>query len=148
MASAVTSSPRMSKPIISEIATKIRSEMKDISSETHDFILRDSVEAVKHFHWDTVMLALQRKMPMLMSLLSQLVQQPANKKPLLCSVASQLLKARHQHMGLVQRAVSVMMYGNGTAKQVRALTVHLLNFFSNIPTKTATCIRQLHVLSY
>ena len=39
-------------------------------------------------------------------------------KPILCLLASQLLKGRHQHIGLVQRAVSVMMYGHGTAKQV------------------------------
>lgn len=112
MASAVTSSPRMLKPIVSN------QSMKDISSEAHDSILRDLVEAVKYFHWETVMLELQGKMPTLMSLLSLLVRQPSEKKPLLCFLASQLLKARHQYIGLVQRAVSVMMYGNGTAKQV------------------------------
>ena len=111
----------MSKSVISQIANKIKAEMKDISSEAHDSILRDSIEAVKHFHWETVMLELSHKIPTLMSLLSQLVQQPATQKPLLCFLASQLLKARHQHMGLVQRAVSVMMYRNGTAKQVHYL---------------------------
>ena len=113
----------MSKSIISEVATKIKSEMKDLSSDAHDSILRDSMEAVKHFHWDTVMLELLDKIPTLMSLLSQLVRRPAEQKPLLCFLASQLLKSRHQHMGLVQRAVSVMMYGNGTAKQVHLVIV-------------------------
>ena len=124
MASAVTSSPRMLQPIVTQIATKIKLEMKDISSQAHDSILRDSVEAVKYFHWETVMLELQRKMSTLtcMSLLSLLVQQPAEKKPLLCFLASQLLKTRHPHMGLVQRAVSVMMYVNGTAKQVHFIS--------------------------
>ena len=64
------------------------------------------------------MLELSHKIPTLMSLLSQLVRQPATQKPLLCLLASQLLKSRHHHMGLVQWAVSVMMYGNATAKQV------------------------------
>ena len=123
MASSVVNSPRMSKSIISEVATKIKSEMKDLSSDAHDSILRDSMEAVKHFHWDTVMLELLDKIPTLMSLLSQLVRRPAEQKPLLCFLASQLLKSRHQHMGLVQRAVSVMMYGNGTAKQVHLVIV-------------------------
>ena len=118
MASTVVNSPRMSKSIIAEIATKIKSEMKALSSDAQDSILRDSVEAVKHFHWETVMLELLHNTPTLMSLLSQLVRRPAVQKPLLCFLASQLLKSRHHHMGLVQRAVSVMMYGNGTAKQV------------------------------
>ena len=62
--------------------------------------------AVKYFHWDTVMLELLRRVPTLMSLLKQLVKRSDEKKPLLCFLASQLLKARNQHMGLVQRAVS------------------------------------------
>ena len=90
----------MSKSIISEVATKIKSEMKDLSSDAHDSILRDSMEAVKHFHWDTVMLELLDKIPTLMSLLSQLVRRPAEQKPLLCFLASQLLKSRHQHIGI------------------------------------------------
>ena len=118
MASAIAGSPRISKSIISEVSMKIKSEMKDISSKRHDSILRDTIEAVKRFHWDTIWLELQQKMPTLMSLLSQLVRHPVKQKPLLCLLASQLLKGRHQHMGLVQRAVSVMMYGQGTAKQV------------------------------
>ena len=67
------------------------------------------------------MLELSHKIPTLMSLLSQLVRRPATQKPLLCLLASQLLKSRHHHMGLVQRAVSVMMYGNATTKQVHSL---------------------------
>ena len=122
MASTVVNSPRMLKPIISNVANKIKSEMKAMSSDANDSLLRDSVEAVKHFNWETVMLELLRMAPTLMSLLSQLVQRPAEQKPLLCFLASQLLKSRHHHMGLVQRAVSVMMYGNATAKQV--ITTH------------------------
>ena len=67
---------------------------------------------------DTVWLELQKNVPTLMSLLINLVRRPAESKPLLCLLASQIVKARHQRMGLVQRAVSVMLYGNGTAKQV------------------------------
>ena len=55
-------------------------------------------------------------MPTLMMLLKMLVRNPTKKKPLLCIIASQLLKQKWPKMGLVQRAV---MYGNGTSKQVR-----------------------------
>ena len=90
--------------IVKKLAVQIKSEMKNISSADHDSILRDSVEAIKHFHWDTVFLELQNKVPTLMSLLKQI---PAEKKPLLCFLGSQLLKSRHQHMGLVQTVISV-----------------------------------------
>ena len=119
LAATLVNSPIMINSLIRQLAIKIRTEMKDISSDDHDSILRDSIEAIKHFSWETVYLELSRNIPTLMSLLRQLVKQPAKKKPLLCCLASQLLKSRHQRLGLVQRAVSVMMYGNGTAKQVR-----------------------------
>ena len=118
MAATVVNSPTLCLSIVKKLAVKIKSEMKNISSADHDSILRDSVEAIKHFHWDTVFLELQNKVPTLMSLLKQIVKLPAEKKSLLCFLGSQLLKSRHQHMGLVQRAISVMLYGNGTAKQV------------------------------
>ena len=96
--------------------------MKVLSSRSYDSILRDTIEAVKQFSWDTVVLELQKQLPTLMDLLSQIVKEPTNKKPFLCMVASQLLKSRHQHMGLVQRAVSIIMYGNGTSKQVTEMS--------------------------
>jgi len=40
MASVVVNSPRMSKSVISQIATRIKAEMKDISSDAHDSILK------------------------------------------------------------------------------------------------------------
>ena len=43
---------------MSKIASKIKEEMKVVSSGAHDSILRDSVEAEKYFHWETVRLEL------------------------------------------------------------------------------------------
>ena len=96
----------------------IRKEIKNLCSSDYDSILRDTIQAVKQFNWDIVMLELLNKVPTLMTLLSQLIKKPAEKKPFLCMVVSQILKSCNQCMGLVQRAVSVMMYGNGTSKQV------------------------------
>ena len=104
MASSVVK--RMSKSIITNLALKIEREMKAMSSDAHDSILRDTIEAVKHFSWETAWLELSHKMPTLLSLLSQLIHKPIEHKPILCFLASQLLKSRHQRMGLVQRALS------------------------------------------
>lgn len=118
MTAGVVNSPSTFKSLISQLALKIKREMKDLSSDSNDSILRDTMEAVKLFSWETVKLELFKKVPTLMSLLSRLVNRPAERTPLLCLIASQLLKCRHQRLCLVQRAVSVMLYGNGTAKQV------------------------------
>ena len=116
LAATIIDSPNLSKGVIAKLALKIKEEMKSISSQEHDSILRDPLEAVKRFHWDKVLLEFQYNLPTLVSLVSQLIGRRS--KTMLCMIISQLLKARHQHMGLVQRAVSVMLYGNCTAKEV------------------------------
>ncbi len=115
------------KAVVSQVALKIKREMKDLSSDQHDSILKDNVEGVKMFSWETVKVELNRKLPTLMSLLSHLIpRRPHERVPLMCMIASQLLKCRHQRLYLVQRAVSIMLYGNGTAKQVFYLNVHII----------------------
>ena len=116
-ASAMLESPRVLRSITAKLVLKIREEMKHLSSTDQDSVLRDFTEAVKCFHWETVRLELVRSVPTLMTILSQLVGPSTKHYPLLCLLASMILKSRHQHLGLVQRAVSVMLYGNGTAKQ-------------------------------
>ena len=54
-------------------------------------------------------------------LLCSLVNKPDENKPLLCIVASMLLKSRCRSMSLVQRALSVVLYGNGVGKKVHVL---------------------------
>ena len=92
--------------------------MKTLSSVLENSFLRNNNESVKQFSWDSVSDELLNKIPTLMSFLTQLIPRPEKSKPLICMLASQILKSRHPHMGLVQRAVSVLLYGNGTAKQV------------------------------
>ena len=109
---ALVNSPTTGQTIVAKLAIRIREEMQAISCRSHDSILRDSVEAVKKFSWETVRLELQYTMPTLMTLLSQLVGRASERSPLICLLASMILKSRHNQMGLVQRAVSVMLYGN------------------------------------
>ena len=104
--------------VLSEITRKIKGEMRQLSSDENDSILRDTIEAVKRFNWDIVLFEFQKHVPTLMRFLHLLIPRSSDRKPLLCFIASQILKARHQRLCLVQRAVSVMLYGNGASKQV------------------------------
>ena len=121
IAAAVVNSPSTSKSAISNMALKIKREMKSLGSVSHDLVLRDTVEAIKWFSWERVSLEFFQKLPTLMALLSKIVHKLTERGPLLCMLASQLLKCCHPKLGLVQWAVSIMMYGNGTAKQVLML---------------------------
>lgn len=94
--------------------------MKGICSDEHDSILRDTYEGVKHFKWSRFFDELVQKMPFLIKLLVSLVGgSDDSKRMILVSViASMLLKNRFSKMGLLQRVISILLYGNGCSKQV------------------------------
>ena len=46
--------------VLLEISRKIKKEMKDLSSDDRDSVLRDAVEAVKRFNWTTVMMEYEK----------------------------------------------------------------------------------------
>ena len=118
MAAGAVDSSNMGPPIVSRICSNITTEMKTISTINCNSLLGNSVESVKHFSWEAVHEELLKHMPTLMAVLSSLIPKSVERKPLECLIASQLLKCRHPEMALVQRAVSVMMYGNNVQKQV------------------------------
>ena len=70
-----------SDKVIREVAWVIKKEMKDLASIDNDSILRDTVEAVKHFSWETITSELQKKVPSLMRLLQCLVKKPSLSLP-------------------------------------------------------------------
>ena len=76
-------SPRILRSITVKLALKIRQELKHLSVKAQDSVLRDSTEAVKCFHWETVRLELVQNAPTLMNILSQLVGQ-SRKCPIKC----------------------------------------------------------------
>ena len=88
-------------------------------------MLRDSHEAVKVFSWETIWLEFEAKLPMLFRFFEKLL--PKAEK-FLAFVISLLLKKRCKHMSLVQRAVSVLLYGNAAKKQVFVLVNIFLAF--------------------
>ena len=112
------SSPRSANQVIAEIAIIIRKEMKQICSESRDSVIRDSQEGIKHFKWERVWTELVNHMPTLMKLLSAIfLNQKATQN--ICSlIACMILKKRLGKMSMVQKALSVLLYGNGCNKQV------------------------------
>ena len=119
------SSPRTSDLAISSICHTIHKEMKNICSLSHDSILRDSHEGVKHFSWQTVFLELKNNMPTLIKVLAAIITDHKNSKSIICLIACMLLKKRLGKMSLVQRAISILLYGNGCSKQVCVYTYKL-----------------------
>ena len=110
LASSIVNYSPLSTNMVSEVARKIKAEMKDISSQRHNSFLLDSCEAVKHFSWDRVLHKLRNMMPTLMQLLTKLISNPLARKPLMCVLSSPLLKQRYPWLGLVQRAMSVLFF--------------------------------------
>ena len=115
LASTMFTSAEFTKSAMVKLTCRIRDEMQKMSSDAHDSILRDRIEAVKQFSWETVYLEYCKMIPTLIFFLESFIPNLKSKKKIfICFVASSLLKCRHQRMGLVQRAVSVMLYGNGS----------------------------------
>jgi len=98
------------------LGRKIRAERRKLCSLDHNSVLRNTSEAVKHFSWKVVLEELQSNMPTLVKFLKRMFSQCSS--PILCMVVSQLLKFVSSKMALVQRAISVLIYGNGASKQV------------------------------
>lgn len=70
LATTVVASDITSDKVLREIARTIKQEMKTLArSMEHDTILRDNIEAVKNFSWDTVFMELNEKVPTLIRLL-------------------------------------------------------------------------------
>lgn len=69
LASTVVTSSITSDKVLREIAKIIKEEMRGLASVEQDTILRDTIEAVKHFSWDTVFMELKEKVPTLIRLL-------------------------------------------------------------------------------
>ena len=126
----------MRSHVVLKICSCILSEMRAISSIHHDSVLKNSDEGLKKFSWEAVHEELTKHVPTLMMILSQLIPKATEHKPLQCLIASQLLKCRHPKMGLVQQAVSVMLYGNSVAKQV---TMHVQFEYSDIQFAAGVC---------
>ncbi|XP_019858884.1 PREDICTED: uncharacterized protein LOC109587103 isoform X2 [Amphimedon queenslandica] len=107
----------MGASLLQELICQMQREMKHICSQSHDSILRDTKGdvTVKQFSWETVWDELHRNIPTLISVLVDLADGDV---PLTCFIASMLLKKRLPKMCLVQRATSILLYGNGANTKI------------------------------
>ena len=85
-----------------------------MSSTSNPTVLRDSQEKLKQFNWESLWPEFQKNLPILSSFLKIL---PKATNKFLCFIISLILKNHCRHLSLVQKAVSVMLYGNGYHKQ-------------------------------
>ena len=105
------------------LISNTKKEIKKVCKLDHNSILWDGIEGVKQFSWETVWLELQRNIPTLYSLRAKLLYQPS--KPLIYFMISQILKQHLPYMALVKWAISILLHGNGTSKQVIVFMSHI-----------------------
>ena len=115
----------------SSFSKQIKWEIVSFCSINRNSLLRDDKEAVKNFNWETVWLKLKDGIQTLFGLLKLLIRSLEIHKALMCVILSMILKQCSPKVFLVQRAISVLLYGNGTSKIVRhvratrALTMYI-----------------------
>lgn len=110
--------------IMTSVARQIRHEMKEICSLKHNSILRISHENLNHFSWEVIWQEFNNKVPTLVGLLQKLLPRSSNLS--LSCIICLMLKQRCKHMSLLQRVVSVLLYGHGTSQQVYRAFLHIM----------------------
>ena len=102
--------------IVNSIACQIRREMVNICSLNQPSLLRGSNNCIKKFNWQAILSEFSLKLPTLLLLLKKIL--PKSDDKFLSFVISLIMKKRCKHMSLLQRVLSILLYGNGTSKQV------------------------------
>ena len=103
--------------------------MAEICSVKYNSFLRKKNEQLKHFSWDELWLELTTKIPSLVKFLKAIL--PSADKIFIAFVVCMLIKKRCKHMSLMQRIMSVLLYGHAAKKQV-CLTWLIKFFICNI----------------
>ena len=112
----------LAKPhMIAQVAKFIQEEMKRICSLEHNSILRSQHDQIKSFNWESILTEFEQNVPTLILLLRHLMPKADGK--LLSFIVAIILKRRCKHMSLVQRVISVMLYGNTAQKEVGVLVI-------------------------
>ena len=85
--------------MLNALTSKIKKQIRKVCKLDYYSILKDDIEGVKHFSWETVWLELQRDVPTLVTFLMKLLSRP--NKPLISFIISQILKLHLPCMALV-----------------------------------------------
>jgi len=107
-------SEKFQDPIIDSLTYKARQEMEYVNS--HPSLLKDSPKALEKFSWLSLSSELKESVPTLWAFLESLL--PKAKQKFICFVISMILKMQCKHLCQVQKAVSMLLHGNGVHKQV------------------------------
>ena len=91
-------------------------EIEELCKLKDKSVFREVGEGIRKFSWDTLWLELVHKAPTLLHFYRQLFRGAS--KALICFAILMIIKWRSPKMGLVQRVVSTVFYGNGANKQV------------------------------
>ena len=115
---------RTNKYVLSALVNQMRAEMKTICSINCNSVLRSDNKALKNFSWEQLWGEFMQQTPSIVLFFETLL--PKSDHKFLAFLISIILKCRCKHMSLVQRVMSVLLYANGTSKQV---SIYPLNFF-------------------
>ena len=94
----------------------IMNEIKELCSLKDKSVFRNKDQGIRDFKWESLWVELASKAPTLLQLYRQLFRGAS--KPLICFAISMIIKWRSSKMGIVQKVISAVMYGNGASKQV------------------------------
>jgi len=114
--------------VVEEVARSIKKEMKHICSLKHNSTLRNSAKDksqlkdedqerdLRLFSWKRLYTEFKDNVPTLVKLVSSLL--PKADETLVSFICGVIVKKRCKFMSLMQRAISVLLYGTGTYKEV------------------------------
>ena len=105
-----------SNAAIEEIGSIVKKEIKHICSSSHNSLLRSCATDIKRFSWESVWEELKENTPKLVLLLSVIC--PKGSIILKSTIICMVLKQSNPKMSLLQRVISVLMYGNAVHKSV------------------------------
>jgi len=104
------------KQVLSVLTKKIKCQMAHICSSNFSSVLKKEHKELSQFNWDELWAEFSKQVPLLLSFLQSIL--PKADKIFITFVVCMLLKKRSKHMSLMQRLVSVLLYGNAANKQV------------------------------
>ena len=102
--------------VLNVVSLKIRAQMCAICSTNFPSVLRNGHSELKIFSWDSLWNEFQTKVPWLVKFLKSIL--PCANKIFISFIICLLLKNKCQQMSLMQRMISVVLYGNSASKQV------------------------------
>lgn len=115
-ATAISAKPAITNAVILSMSKCILKEIKQLCSLNRCSLLRDDVEAVKNFSWETVWGEMTRDLPTFVFLLQCLIKHPADHKPLICLIISMILNKDPQKCRLFSKLFLFFFMGMGPVK--------------------------------